>query len=101
MEQATPKLMCLTATASVPKGDVTLRLWSSLPCRPSVQASRTMVRKMPASVRRPERRSVSGIELSLKQMEAKMEESVYQARWLLFTIIVVAGGLMAAGVAAG
>lgn len=30
-----------------------------------------------------------------------MDESIYQARWLLFTVIILAGGLLAAGVAAG
>jgi len=30
-----------------------------------------------------------------------MDESIYQARWLLFTVIILVGGLLAAGVAAG
>jgi hypothetical protein len=56
---------------------------------------------MLALVGRLEQSFVSGIKSSVKPMEVTMDESVYQARWLLFAVVVVAGGIVGVGVAAG
>jgi hypothetical protein len=60
-----------------------------------------MVLQMLALAGRVGQSSVSGMKSSVKQMEVTMDESVYQARWLLFAVVVMAGGDVAVGVAAG